>query len=457
MKAKKLLRISGVKPSYFKGTILLPPSKSYLHRALFISGLLQERSRIKNCGSEFAEDVKATINFLDSLGFKIDQQGSDLFLTGRSNISAPKKSVFVGGSGTTARFAISYAALAFGSGRTRITGNESLSRRPMKPLIQALNQLGVNCRSENMDGCLPVIVPAGGIKGGFCEIDGSISSQFISSLMIACVRADEDTEVKVLGNSDMVSEPYVDATLCVLRRYGFQVRRSRQDRSIIFKIKSGQQGGDHVSYDIPGDLSSASAMIGAALCTGGSLKLLGANMRIPQPDSKMLQIARLFGGRASVIKNAIQISSGPPPKTVVELDLRESPDLVPAVFAMACGLGLRIKIKNIGHLRFKESDRIHTLAKQFKRLGMRTIETRDSLSTHGKESISRRKPLVLDPESDHRMLMAFTIAGLSGTLGEFYVSDPGCVNKSYPNFFTDLESLMRGEKGKILELVRKEN
>ncbi len=471
---EEFLQISGKRPRFFAGNIVLPPSKSYIHRALFVASLAKGRSTISGLGrGVLSDDARATIRFLKALGTRISEDCSGtITLHGLGGeFHTPKGPINVGGSGTTARFAISLAAIAKNSGYTTIVGDPSLSKRPMKPLLDALAQLGVECYSDNKSSfTLPINVKGGGIKGGRCVIDSSMSSQFISSLVIACTRAKENCTIVISNPARSVSEPYIDATLAVLGRYGFEVKQSStrgvrgsEKKAKEFWVRAEQVVGGR-AFRVPGDMSSAAALIGAALSSGGKLELQGIDSELPQPDSAILGIANTFGARISVAKDratidAVRAVQRTKRKTLI-FDLKDSPDIVPVVVAIAAGTDHKARIYNVGHLRFKESDRLSTLAKEFTRLGVQIGETRDSISVlreGRKPSVAvKRKPLVLDPQNDHRMLMAFTIAGLSGRFGQFLIKDPSCVNKSYPSFIEDLQAMCRDDyKAKSLSIVSK--
>jgi 3-phosphoshikimate 1-carboxyvinyltransferase len=459
------LRISGVRPQSFHGKIILPPSKSYAHRALFSAALLNgKKSTLHNVGEVLSDDIKATISFLEHIGITVNPIGSNSV-----EVSAPQAystssnhSVDLRGSGTTARFAIAVSALISRGDKIRLTGNSSLRKRPMQPLLDGLSQLGVKNYSDH--GHLPVTIFGGGLNGGDCIVDGSISSQFISALIIASLRARQDTKIIIRDRSKMVSEPYIDATIRVLEHYGFVVNVLRRGSTAVYKIRCGQKGRNR-NFAIPGDMSSAAALIGATITSSGSLKLVGSNLKLPQPDSEMLHIAKELGAQvqqqnATIFVDAHKVSVMKKKKNKkIIFNLVNSPDLVPAVFGTSSGIGIGVKIENIGHLRFKESDRIHTLAHQFSRLGLRIAETRDSISLLNfsvNKSRGGRRSIFLHPQDDHRMLMAYVIAGLSGRFGELYVRNPDCVNKSYPNFVRDIRSLLGNERD-ILKIVKKDS
>ena len=221
----KVLRILG-RPKTFSGKIRLPPSKSYLHRALFVSALTQGSSSIVNCGNSLNEDTLATIECLRKLGRSVKLASKN---HGTMSIVSEKprgESILLNAhaSGTTARFLIPFSALTPEGVAVKIVGDKSLRKRPMEAVFGSLAQLGVNCRSVNADGKLPVVVEGGGIRGGQCDIDGSVSSQFISSLLISCVRARNDTTIRIMNPKKLVSKPYILATLKVLSWFGFEVQ-----------------------------------------------------------------------------------------------------------------------------------------------------------------------------------------------------------------------------------------
>ena len=442
--SEKFLRVSG-RPTKFYGTVKLPPSKSYLHRALFVSALASGESRITNCGARTNDDIKATVRALRALGARISSTGSHERLL--ISMGAPKKKeiqLYAGGSGTTARFLIPFCALTPVGTSVKITGNDSLSKRPMNSIFQPLAQLGVKARSIHEDGKLPILVEGGGIAGGECEVDGSVSSQFVSSLLISSVKARQNTTISIENPQDQVSSPYIEATISVMKYFGFKilVQRSRSAKFATFKIPASQKAINR-EFSVPGDMSSAATLIGAAIAAKGELRLIntGGNS-FPQPDSAILLVAKKLGENVLTEDGSIILSQrNRRQQRTISLDLRDSPDLVPAVAGLAAATSSQISISNIGHLRFKESDRISVLSRELSKIGIKTVESQSSLSIFGSQADSPGGDIVLSPEGDHRMLMAMTIAGLSGRFGTIYIKDPDCVRKSYPSFVTDLQTL----------------
>ena len=411
-----------------------------------MSAIVSSESRIINCGAIYNEDTQASMSALKLLGTRIIQSslsggGFTVIpgLTRRPNIQLDAR-----GSGTTARFLIPFVALSRVGTSVTIVGNESLSQRPMDSIFEPLSRLGVNCRSINDDGKLPVVVEGGGIKGGTCEIDGSISSQFVSSLLISCVRAEKDTVLSIKDPSNQVSKPYIEATLRVLASFGFRikVRRSRTDGFCAFKIPSDQivEGKE---FRVPGDLSSAAALIGATIAAKGTIRISNAGFKgFPQSDSEIVPIARKFGAKIRSKRNILSIKwSNKRLSKPVTLDLKDAPDLVPIIAGLAAATGRRLHISNIGHLRFKESDRIGVSSRELLKIGVPTRETKSTLSIMNSNHADSSKVVKIDPANDHRMLMALTIAGLSGSFGVLLIQDPDCVRKSYPSFVSDIQKL----------------
>lgn len=442
---KRYLRVAGL-PEHFSGSVRLPPSKSYFHRALFVAALSLTPSSVTNCGHAFSDDMTSTLNALRAFGVKITRSSKG---HGTLNISPnrserSKITVQANGSGTTARLAVSFAALAEESTVTRLSGDSSLSKRPMQEICDALTQLGVDCEYENEYGRLPILISGGGIRGGKCEIDGSISSQFISSLLISCTRAQGDCEIRIRHPSRLVSKPYIDSTLRVLSDFGFKIKEisSPKFRYLGFQIRGNQKVKGR-RFSLPGDMSTAAALIGAAIASNGKINLLGVNQDLPQSDSAIIPIARKFGARIREDRDSLSTTTKRTRTRVLTLSLGDSPDLVPVVVGLSAARGQGVRIGGISHLRFKESDRLAVLSRELRKLGVRSRENHSSIHVYPKVVRTKdiRKPILLDPDRDHRMLMALTIAGLSGRFGELRIGDPDCIKKSYPSFVQDIQRL----------------
>ncbi|MCS7115869.1 MAG: 3-phosphoshikimate 1-carboxyvinyltransferase [Nitrososphaerota archaeon] len=413
--------------SELSGTIIAPPSKSYTHRALILSMLSDGRSVITN--PLYSQDTCATINACKSLGAEIFEEGERVVVKGRSILNPPDDIINVENSGTTLRIITAVSSLT-SSGYTVITGDASIRRRPMQPLLDALNQLGVECWSSRLNGLPPIIVKGGGMQGGYAEVRGDVSSQFISALLISSPKAKKETFIRVTGKR--VSQPYVKATLEMIRRYGGRVIEEGDS----YRIPPNQE---YAPYDfrVPGDFSSISFILAAGALSGGRVVVEGLDFSLPQADMKIIDILKRMGAnidadeqRGYVVIEGGELIGG-------EFDLSDSPDLLPVVAILGLKAKGGVRVHSVAHARFKESDRIANLALELTKLGVNVKELPDGLIIEESRDL---KFAILDAHGDHRLFMAFCIAGLTSQNG-CIVDGAETVSVSYPNFIKDITSL----------------
>ena len=416
-------------PSKINGVISVPQSKSYTHRAIILSSISEGTSVINN--PLLSEDTYSTINICKLLGSKIKNNGSSLEITGSSVLKSPKKILDVHNSGTTLRLITGISSL-IPNGDVTITGDNSIKKRPMGPLLNSLNELGVKCTSVNSNNCAPINVKGGGILGGSTEILGNISSQFISSLLICSTKFNEDVTIKV--KNTLVSAPYVDITLKLLNLFGYKFKN---DQYTSFTIPS-QQVSTGTSIDVPGDFSSAAILIGLAILNNGTLKLTNLNFSLPQADKKIISIVKLLGANIDVdekagsitISNNDLISGG-------DFHLSDAPDLFPIVSMLALKSKTPIKITGVAHTRFKESNRISAILNELKKFGCEVNELDDGIVITPTNSLST---VTLNSFGDHRLFMSLVAAALS-TKKICLIDGLEHVNISYPNFLVDLKKI----------------
>lgn len=326
----------------------------------------------------------------------------------------------------------------------------------MGAVFEPLVSLGVRARSQNADGRLPVVIEGGGIEGGDCIVDGSISSQFVSSLLITCLAGRKKSTIKIKDPKEQVSSPYLDATISVMKAFGFKIRSQKTLEGFYesFEIP-GNQSVRGSKFEVPGDMSSGAVLVGTTVAAGGRIRLTNAgDKRFPQPDAMIIPFARLLGARIASKDRSISVmmNQNRIKQQSLKLDMKDSPDLVPVVAGLAAAMGVKILIENIGHLRFKESDRIKVLSRELSRIGIRISETDTSLEVDGSAPLAIKGTVAISPEGDHRMLMALTIAGISGRFVQLVIQDPDCVKKSYPSFISDVQKLCHEEN--TVKLVR---
>lgn len=420
-----------INKSFLEGNVKCPPSKSYTHRAIAIASLAEGKSTISN--PLISRDTIATISGCKMLGIKIEKANENvncIEIVGRNQFETPKDIINAENSGTTIRILTSMAALVK-NGYTILTGDESLKTRPMKPLISALNQLGVQAFSSNEKNTPPVIVKGGGIKGGVVSIEGGISSQFISSLLISCIYGLTDVEIRVKGKQ--VSIPYINSTIETMKKFGVAIKHDKEYLNY-FITNTRYQPTD---FTIPGDFSSASLIIAAGVLCGGKISVKGLNFHYPQGDMEIIDIVRKMGGKITVNKEKGEVDVyGSNSLDGIECNLVDCPDLLPAVSIISLKSRKPVRIFGISHARFKETDRISIITKELRKMGVDISEKEDELLLN---PVRRLKNVEFDSHNDHRLFMAFTIASM--LTNKSTVRGAESIDVSYPAFIHEIKRL----------------
>ena len=407
---------------HLSGTLQAPGSKSYTHRAMIAATLSSGWSELRY--PLISDDTEATLEACQCLGARVKKEKDVIWIHG-SKLTAPNDPINCRESGSTLRFLIPVAALS--DGDIHLTGSPGLLARPVGPLMQALEQLGIKAISHK--GYPPAVVHGQGrISGGTINIVGNVSSQYITGLLLACPLADDPTEINI--TTPLESKPYVELTLDVLQKHEITVDTSSDYRQ--FRIPSQQQYHEY-HHIVPGDFSSASFLMVAAAITRSKVSL--SNLVKPQPDSAILQLLKRMNCHVQEDSTSIHIRG----KVLqgINIDSANIPDLVPACAVAACFAQGETVIMNAKRLRIKESDRLSTLNLVLSEMGASITESEDSLYINGG---SQLRGTVVQHHNDHRIAMAAAIAGLKAE-GDTVIPNAECVNKSYPTFFTDLQKL----------------
>ncbi len=412
-----------IKPlSQLHSTVRIPGSKSITHRAIIAASLANGESLLQNFLK--CEDTLYTADTLRELGVNISIEGEDLRIRGTGGMLQPasiRKELYLGNSGTSFRLLLSVVAL--NRGEFTLTGTPRMLTRPIGALVTALNRLGVKASCINQNSCPPVLVRADGIPGGKVQIAGDQSSQFISSLLLSGPYAKKDIEIEVVG--ELVSRPYVDITLDVMEQFEVQVER---DGYSYFRIPSGQAY-RACEFNVQGDASSASYFWAAAAVTGGTVTTENIDpYTTRQGDIGFLEILEKMGCHVQRRSDRVVIHGGV--LSGIEVDMSSMPDMVPSLAATALFAQGKTSIRNVHHLRLKESDRLRAIALEWNRLGGRVEEIEDGLIIHGGEKLTGT---VLDPHDDHRIAMSLAVVGLK--VPGLRISDEDCVSKSFPQFW----------------------
>jgi 3-phosphoshikimate 1-carboxyvinyltransferase len=404
--------------------IRVPGSKSYTHRWLIAAALSDGPCRIVN--PLRSQDTRLTIEALRQLGIKIEDSGHDVLIQGaRGRFKASRDPIFLGNSGTSMRLLGGLVML--GQGRYRLTGVERMCQRPIQALIDSLRLLGVTAFAENDDGCPPLIVEGGRRSGGRTRIDCTTSSQYLSSLLLAAPCLDRGLIVEVVDRP--VSKPYIDMTVGVMTTCGIRMQRWDYER---FEIAGGQTYRSG-TYAVEPDASQAGYFWAAAAITGNSVKVRGITSASRQGDVGLADIFGRMGCRVDYDPDGITVTGGP--LTAVDVDMGHLPDMVPTLAVAAAFARGTTVIRNVAHLKVKESDRLATVARELGKMGISTHTGADELRIEG----GKPRSAVIDTYDDHRIAMSFGVAGLS--VPGVTITDEGCVDKSFPDFWQVLEAL----------------
>lgn len=408
------------------GVVIAPPSKSYTHRAMVISSLAKGKSVVK---SPLASgDTLSTIKACVAFGADIKQKKS-WFITGTGGkLNTPDNVIDVENSGTTIRFMTAVAALA--PGATILTGDQSIRRRPMDPLLQALRQLGVEAFSTQ-DNTPPVVIRGGGLKGGKVKIRGDISSQFISGLLIVSPYSRKNVTIEILGK--LRSAPYIEMTLELLSIAGAKLDYPKELQQFFIQ---GNQIYSPIEFKVPGDFSSASYMLAAAALTKSKAKVKNLPIESKQGDRQIIDILKEMGSHIKALKNEVIVEGGAP-LTGTEIDASDIPDLVPTLAVLATVAKGKTIIKNVPHARYKETDRLKAPAIELKKMGAKIKELPDGLIIEG---IKQLKGARVHGYFDHRMIMALAVAGLVAK-GKTIIDTAEAVNISFPEFVKSMQKL----------------
>ncbi len=420
-----------IKPAAsLKGRIKAFPSKSYSIRVFYIASLGGNSIIINPSQSD---DALIARKVCSSLGAGIKRAKGNLWQIRavKKNINFPSR-INVKESATTLRFLLSLIALTNQNKNITIFGEGTLRSRPNKPLLEVLRKLGAKIRGTGNNESVPISSLPGNVKPGKIIIDGKLSSQFISSLLISLPLLDSESSLKISGNF-IVSLPYIDMTLSILRLAGIKIFR-KDERNFFIPGKQSFKG--LKGFVVPPDYGLAAFIMAAGILCKSNIIIKGiGNDRLIQADKKILSILKKMGANLKFSQGSIKIK-GPQPLKGGVFNLRDSPDLVPIVSILALFAKGKTRIYGIGHVRAKESDRITDLRTQLSRIGADIRETPDELLINTGAKL--KGGIVLDPHNDHRLAMAFTILGLKIGAGVKHIE---CVKKSYPDFLSDLKAL----------------
>ncbi len=411
-----------VEKSKIRGQVICPPNKSYTHRAIFLASLAGNNSTVENV--LFSADTKATIEACKKFGADIEIKDASIIVKNSIKIGTKVPEINTENSGTTIRIASGIASLF--SEEITLTGDASLQKRPMQPLLDALSSIGAQCQSTNGN---PPIRIKGKISGGDVKIPGNFSSQFISALLICAPMTEKG--INLIIEEELVSKPYLDATIATMRKFGVSVQTLIPYK----RYNISPQIYKEATFTVPIDFSSLALLLSATVLNGEKVTIKGNIGNLPQGDEVFIDILEQLGVKVNIDDEGIEIET-PEKLSGGKFDLSNSPDLLPPLAILALKSSKPIEIFNVKHARLKETDRIAIIARELVKIGIKIQEKEDGLVLESSDKIIGAE---LNSEEDHRLFMAFCIAGMY--VGDCVVTDPQSVKISYPNFIEEMKRL----------------
>lgn len=414
-----------------RGAVSPPGSKSITNRALVLAAL---SGRGRHCilqGALHSEDTEVMVNSLRHLSFQVHADWPTERITvynpePHRMIPAMRAELFVANSGTSMRFLT--AMVSLGQGRYRLDGVARMRERPISDLLDSLAQLGVEAKSEIGNGCPPVVVDSTGWKANRVSIRGGVSSQFASGLLLASPFAANETIIEIEG--ELVSEPYVAMTVEMLRHWGLQIEPGSKAGE--YHVPGNQQA-YLPHYEIEPDASAASYWLALATITGGEITIPDLGRGSLQGDIRFADVLAQMGADVQMTEKSITVRGGH--LRGIDVDMNDISDTVMTLAAVACFAEGPTTIRNVAHIRHKETDRLAALATELRRIGAKVDEFDDGLTIapaplHGAQ---------IETYDDHRMAMSLALVG--ARVDGVVIKNPACVAKTYPRFFEDLEAL----------------
>jgi len=402
-----------------KCAITVPGSKSYTHRVLVAAALADGVSTIEN--GLVSDDTLLTLNALKQMGAQIEIQPGRFVVYGTGGcLKSCRMPLFLGNSGTSMRLITALAAI--GRGEYVLSGTKRMHERPLQDLLDGLHQIDVSAISVDQNGCPPVKISGAPVAGGKINLNCSISSQYLSALLLIAPYTRHGLEINI--TSGPVSKPYIDMTVDVMAQMGIEIQRNGYR---LFSIKGGQifRAG---RYAVEPDFSQAGYFWAAAAITGASVTVRGIRADSKQGDIRFLELLGKMGCSVIRKKDGIEVI-GAPILTGIDVDMGDMPDMVPTLAMVAAFAKGTTQIRNVAHLRVKESDRIGAVINELEKMGIKTLCRDDGMVIHG----GAPRGAKIETYEDHRIAMSFALAGLK--IPGVFICNERCVEKSFPEFW----------------------
>jgi 3-phosphoshikimate 1-carboxyvinyltransferase len=415
--------------SKIDGEVNLPGSKSLSNRALLLAALAEGTTKITNLLK--SDDTRHMLNALKQLGIKytLNKDKTECIVVGNAGPihSSKLEELFLGNAGTAMRPLC--AALSLGYGSYVLTGEPRMKERPIGHLVDALRQAGAKVSYFEEDGYPPVKLEANGLNGGEVEIDGAISSQFLTALLLAAPMAKNDMIISIKG--ELVSKPYIDITLHIMKSFGVDVQNNNYKT---FTVRGGQKYKSVESFMVEGDASSASYFLAAAAIKGGCVKVTGIGKNSVQGDIAFADVLEKMGAKVEWGDDYIAVKKGD--LKAIDMDFNHIPDAAMTIATAALFATGTTTLRNIYNWRVKETDRLFAMATELRKVGAKVEEGEDYLTIIPPEQLIHA---AIDTYDDHRMAMCFSLFALNPI--SVTINEPECTSKTFPTYFDVLESI----------------
>ncbi|WP_305417451.1 3-phosphoshikimate 1-carboxyvinyltransferase [Photobacterium leiognathi] len=413
------------------GEVNLPGSKSVSNRALLLAALAKGTTRLTNLLD--SDDIRHMLNGLKLLGvnYQLSDDKTVCEVQGLGHAFSPEQALelYLGNAGTAMRPLA--AALCLGGGEFVLTGEPRMKERPIGHLVDALRSAGADIEYLENENYPPLKIKGTGLKGGEVEIDGSISSQFLTAFLMAAPLAKADTVIRIKG--DLVSKPYIDITLHIMAQFGVEVENRDYQKFVVKGNQSYVSPGDFL---VEGDASSASYFLAAAAIKGGEVKVTGIGKKSIQGDVQFADALAAMGAEIEWGDDYVISRCGE--LTAVDMDFNHIPDAAMTIATTALFAKGTTSIRNVYNWRVKETDRLSAMATELRKVGAEVEEGEDYITIVPPSNLQHA---AIDTYDDHRMAMCFSLVALSDT--PVTINDPKCTSKTFPDYFDKLSALSR--------------
>ncbi|MGS2720272.1 3-phosphoshikimate 1-carboxyvinyltransferase [Paraglaciecola aestuariivivens] len=426
MKQLTLSPISNV-----SGTVNVPGSKSLSNRALLLAALAKGETHLTNLLD--SEDIQHMLTALTQLNvqYRLSDCKTQCWVTGNAGVFSASQplSLFLGNAGTAMRPLC--AVLACSQGEFELTGEPRMEERPIGSLVDSLKQAGAQIEYLKAPGYPPLKIKGQAVKGGNITVDGSVSSQFLTALLMSSPLFEQDTQIVISG--ELVSKPYIDITLHTMAQFGIVVENQNYQE---FLIKGQQQYQSPGHFLVEGDASSASYFLAAGAIKGGTVRVTGIGKNSIQGDIRFAEVLEKMGAKVNWQEDFIEVSGAP--LTAVDLDMNHIPDAAMTIATTALFAEGTTSIRNIYNWRVKETDRLAAMSCELRKVGARVEEGHDYIRITPAEKLNHA---AIDTYNDHRVAMCFSLVALSDTA--VTINDPACTAKTFPDYFARFASICR--------------